>query len=126
MSHDAHHEHLIQEIAKQFAPILENSPQGIYIYLDDTHKICNERFAKMLGYASVQEWVDNEFPIEDVVKEDQEKGIDAYMKASQKFQSSVIDATWVKKDGTEIKTETIMAPLAHNGEIFVIHFITEK
>jgi hypothetical protein len=126
MSHDAHHEHLMEEIAKEFEPVLKNSPQGIYIYLDDTHKICNEKFADMLGYSSVQDWVDNEFPVEDVAKEDQEKGIKSYMAASQEFKASILDASWVKKDGTEIKTEVIMVPVTFQGEVFVLHFISEK
>jgi PAS domain S-box-containing protein len=126
MSHDEHHEHLMEEVAREFEPVLKNSPQGVYIYLDDTHKICNEKFAEMLGYSSVQDWVDNEFPVEDVKKEDQEKGINAYMNASQKFEASTFEGTWIKKDGTEIKTEVIMVPVTFKGETFVLHFISEK
>ena len=52
------HEHagVIKEAKKQFGVILKESKQGIYLYLDDTHKLCNEKFASMLGYRSAEEW----------------------------------------------------------------------
>lgn len=123
---DPHHEHLIKEIEELFEPILTKSPQAIYIYLDDTHKTCNAKFAKMLGYKSIQAWVDYQHPIEDVAKEDQQKGITAYMDVSRKFKTSTLDVTWVSKSGKKIKTETTMVPFAYENEVFVIHFISEK
>lgn len=124
MSHDLHHEHLIKEIAEQFVPVLSKSPQAIYIYLDDEHKICNQKFANLLGYKSIQEWVDNEYAVDDVAKEDQEKVIKAYMEASQKFIASSFSISIVKKDGKKIQVEVIMAPVSYKNEIFVIHFIS--
>jgi PAS domain S-box-containing protein len=126
MPHDVHHEHLIKEIAELFQPVLSKSPQAIYIYLDDAHKVCNQKFADLLGYSSVQEWVENEFPVSDIVKEDQEKGIHAYMDASQKLKAATLDATWIKKDGGKIKTEIMMVPISYKDEVFVLHFISEK
>ena len=99
MAHNPHHEHLIIEVSKMLQPVLAKSTQAIYVYLDDEHKICNKKFADLLGYKSPQEWVDNQYPISDVDEAEQEKGIKAYMEASNKFQASVIPATWIKKDG---------------------------
>jgi uncharacterized protein YpiB (UPF0302 family) len=50
------HEAVIEEARKQFGDILQESKQAIYLYLDDTHKTCNEKFASMLGYKSAEEW----------------------------------------------------------------------
>lgn len=126
MAHDVHHEHLIKEVADLFEPIFKNSPQAIYIYLDDEHKICNQKFAKMLGYKSVGEWIKNPYPIEDVIEKDQERGIEAYMNASRKLKASSFSGTWITKKGKKIKTDVIMAPFAYKNEVFVIHFITPK
>ncbi|HUQ85782.1 MAG TPA: PAS domain-containing protein [Candidatus Limnocylindrales bacterium] len=126
MAHDEHHEHLVKELTEQLEPIFSKSPQAIYLYLDDEHKSCNKKLADMLGYKSVQEWVDNEFPISDVAEEDQEKGIEAYMNASRKLIASTINGTLVRKDGKKIKTEITMAPITFKGEVFVLHFISEK
>ncbi|MBI3397518.1 PAS domain-containing protein [Candidatus Woesebacteria bacterium] len=108
MAHNPQHEHLIKEVAELFKPVLSKSPQAIYIYLDDEHKICNQKFAKMLGYGSPQEWVANKYPVTDVEEKDQEKVIKDYMDASRKFKSSSLKATLVRKDGKKIKTSIIM------------------
>lgn len=124
--HDPHHEHLMAEITEMFKPVLEKSPQAIYIYLDDTHKICNKKFADLLGYKSVQEWVDNQTPVSDVDEKDQEKVINAYMEASRNLKASTLSATVVKKDGKKITADVIMTPFTYQGEVFVLHFISPK
>ncbi len=126
MADDPHHEHLIKEVAELFDPVLHDSPQAIYIYLDDEHKICNQQFADLLGYGSIQEWVQNMFPVEDILETEREEGIDAFVNASEKLIATTLGATWVKKDGTKVKSEVIMVPFVYKDEVFVIHFITPK
>lgn len=126
MTHDIHHEHLIKEMAEQYEPILSNSPQAIYIYLDDEHKICNQKFADMLGYESVGAWVQNETPLDDVLESDHDKVIKAYMEASRELKASEFSVTLVKKDNKQIDVNVIMTPMSFKEEIFVIHFISEK
>lgn len=126
MAHDEHHEHLVKELTEQLEPLFSDSPQAIYLYLDDEHKSCNKKFADLLGYKSTQEWVENQHPIGDVVEEDQEKGIEAYMNASRKLIASTFTGTWVKKDGKKVKTEVTMVPIPYRDEVFVLHFISEK
>jgi PAS domain S-box-containing protein len=126
MTHDLHHEHLIKELTEQFKPVFNHSPQGIYLYLDDTHKACNKTFADMLGYASVDEWAANEFPVGDLAEEDREKVIETYGDVSENLHSATIPATCVRKDGKKIKTEITMVPIPYRDELFVLHFITEK
>lgn len=124
MAHDEHHEHLIKELAEQFEPVFSKSPQGIYIYLDDGHKICNKKFAEMLGYGSVKEWVANEYPVGDVAEEDQAKTIEAYGEASRNLKASKISVSVVRKDNKKIKVDVIMFPITYKGEVFVIHFVS--
>ncbi|OGH20172.1 MAG: hypothetical protein A3D74_02690 [Candidatus Levybacteria bacterium RIFCSPHIGHO2_02_FULL_37_13] len=126
MAHDEHHEHLVKEIAEQFEPVFTKSPHGIYIYLDDKHKTCNKKFAEMLGYKSVADWVANEYPVGDVSEADQEKVINAYGEASRNLKASKVFASIVRKDGKKIKVNIIMAPITYKGEVFVIHFISEE
>jgi len=126
MTHDQHHEHLIAEVEKLYKPILSKSPQAVYIYLDDEHKTCNKKFSSLLGYKSVKEWVDNEFPVSDVLKKDRGKVIKAYMDASEKFKTTTLSAIWVTKKGEKIKTEVTFTPFIHGNEVFVIHFLTVK
>lgn len=126
MTHDVHHEHLIKELAEQLEPIFSNSPQAIYLYLDDTHKICNQKFADLLGYESIEEWVAYETPVADVDEEDQEKVIEAYGEASENFKASAFFATVTTKSGEKIRVSLIMAPITYKDEVFVIHFLTKE
>jgi hypothetical protein len=80
----------------------------------------------MLGYSSIQEWVDNENTVGDIDEEDRDKVIDAYMDASQKFIATTLLATWIKKDGKKIKTSVTMVPITYKGETLVLPFISPK
>jgi hypothetical protein len=40
---------------EQFQPVFDKSPFGVYLYLDDVHKICNDKMVRMLG-VKPQEW----------------------------------------------------------------------
>ena len=124
MAHDEHHVHLVKELADQLEPVFLHSPQAVYLYLDDIHKICNQKFADMLGYSSIEEWVNNDTPVGDVTEEDQPNVIKAYGNASENFMASEISATVVKKDGVRLKTKIIMAPITYQEEVFVLHFIS--
>ena len=126
MAHSKHHEHLIKELTEQLESIFSNSPQGIYLYLDDVHKTCNKKFSEMLGYKSPGEWVKNEYPVSDVLEKDQEKVINAYGEASRKLKASTLSAICVRKDGKKINTKIIMAPISYKGEVFVLHFVSEE
>jgi len=85
-----HHEDLITGISKQMKPVLENSGQGIYLYLDDDHKVCNKKFAVMLGYKSPKEWAATEAPLSDVIEADQDIVIKAYVEASEKMTAGAV------------------------------------
>ena len=125
MDEQQHHEALVKGIAEQMSKVLAKSAQGIYIYLDDAHKVCNKKFADLLGYTSPQEWADAEAPLSDVVEEDQQGVIDAYMNSSEKMVASSVDAR-VKnvKTGRIIKTRMIVVPVGHAGHVFTAHFIS--
>ncbi len=126
MSDNPHHEHLIKELEAELKPILSKSSQAIYVYLDDEHKFCNQKFADLAGYASIEEWVKNEFPVDDVDDSDKDKVIGAYGEAVEHFTASVVDAKINRKDGESIQVQIIMSPFTYKDEVFVIHFITEK
>ncbi len=126
MEKQKHHEELIKGISEQLGPILEKSAQAIYIYLDDTHKICNGRLADLLGYKSAQEWADTEAPLADVVEKDQQKVITAYENASEKMMASNIEVTMKKiKTGNPVKVAMIMAPMIYDGHVFTLQFLSK-
>jgi len=107
------HGGLIQELAKQFGPVLENSPDGVYIWLDDAKKMCNERLAQMCGY-SVEEWRASESFLDSFVAEENQ---DMY---ATNYQTRVAPLAFPvtfrfrarRKDGSTFSAETDMIPIS--------------
>jgi hypothetical protein len=123
-----HHEELVKGIAAQLKPVLDKSGQAIFIYLDDTHKVCNKKYADLLGYKSAREWAGIEAPLDDVVEEDQPLVVSAYENASEKMTASCFDVR-VKniKTGKTIKTRMIMVPFTFTGtHLFTVNFFSRK
>ena len=123
VSEHGHHEELIAGITKEFKSVLDDSPQGIYIYLDDEHKVCNSKFAAMLGYGSAKEWDEIDAPLADVVEEDQGVVVKAYGAASEQLRASHAEVRFKNvKTGRIAKASMIMVPVAFQGHTFVLHF----
>ncbi len=126
MVQEHNHDELVGSIANQLEPILKKSEQGIYIYLDDVHKVCNDNFAKMLGYASAKEWADTEAPLANVVEEDQKALISAYQKAVDRFTAGDLDITMKNvKNDKKIKVKMIVVPMVLQGSVFAMHFLNQ-
>lgn len=110
----------------QMKPILDSSEQAIYIYLDDVHKVCNKKFASLLGYSSPDEWAHLEDSVLDVCvdKRSQKTLVETYNKAMEKMTGSTIPVTWKKKSGGTVDTTVILVPIAYDGILFALHFIS--
>ena len=104
--------------------ILDSSQQSIYIYLDDIHKVCNEKFATLLGYDSAAEWAKVEDPFPEFVEQSsQETLLKAYQQAMEKYIPANIKVTWKKKSGGSVATSVVMVPIEYEGHLFALHFI---
>ena len=111
--------------------VFESSEQAIYLYLDDVHKACNERFSTLLGYASPDEWAgtvitEKSFPELFADSKSQEALVSAYLDAMKRMVGSVIDVTWKRKTGGKVDTTVIMVPVAYQEHLFALHFISKK
>ena len=119
-----HHEEILNWVKKEFAEILQDSEQAIYVYVCDRHKLCNKKFSSLLGYSSPEEWETKEDAVSDVKEEDQSTLISAYRNAMEKKIGSSINISWKnKKKENFVKTNVILVPLSYKGELFAIHFI---
>ncbi len=116
------------EVSEQLKPILEESEQAVYVYLDDDHKICNRKFASLLGYSSAREWSEIQEPLLDTCVEDdgsRESLVSSYQDAVERFIGSHIDVTWKKKNGNNVKTKLIIVPYIYNNHLFALHFVSK-
>ena len=128
MDHDHHHDELIESIATEYQGILSRSTQAIYIYLDDVHKVCNKKFAALLGYQSADEWahIDTSFTEAFVADESQETLVSSFQDAMENGAGSSSTIVWKKKDGSLIRTTVILVPVSHNGHLFALHFVSKQ
>jgi PAS domain S-box-containing protein len=118
------HAEVIPALTEQLEPVFESSPDGVYIWLDDTHKFCNERLAEMFGY-TVAEWCAVPHFLEGFV-DDADQEMYAW-----NYQNRVAALTFPvtfrfrgrRKDGTTFAAETDMIPLAFEGHAVAYHFV---
>lgn len=125
---DEHGDHnaLMQAVAAEYQEILDTSEQGVYIYFDDETKVCNEKFATLLGYSSPEEWaeVHESFPDVFVAENSQEQLVNAFQDAMEKGVASKNSITWKKKDGGTAESSVILVPISFEGHTFAFHFIS--
>jgi hypothetical protein len=126
MDKQEHHADLVEGITQQMKQVLDKSGQAIYLYLDDSHKVCNKKFADMLGYKSPKEWAETEAPLADVVEEDQKEVIKVYMDAAEKMNSGWLEVKFKNiKTGKIVAANMLIVPIGYAGHIFTAHFITK-
>jgi hypothetical protein len=127
MSEQKHHEELVEGFYNQLKKIFVSSKQAVYLYLDDNHKVCNKKFAEMQGFSSREEWAKVENPLDvGVDKTSQDAMVSAYRDAMEKLIGSKIDVKLKKKGGSTFNASVIMVPVAYQGHMFALHFISEK
>ncbi len=122
------HEQLIQSLTDEYRELFARSRQGVYVYLDDVHKVCNEKFAALLGYPSPKEWaaVKANFPDAFVADDSQGVLVTAYRKAIEDCIGSNIRVNWKKKSGGTVEASVILVPIVHHGHLLALHFVTER
>jgi PAS domain-containing protein len=118
----------LRALATDLQDMADESPQAMYIFLDDRNKWCNRRFASLLGYASPQEWaaVADSFTSAFVDPKSQSTIVSTYQQAMEQGRGSQVPVTWRRKDGKPVKTRVILVPVEREGHRMALHFITPE
>jgi PAS domain S-box-containing protein len=119
------HEVATKELAEHLQPLFDASPDGVYVWLDEEHWICNRRFAELLGYDSPEELNDSPYFLQRMVdEEDQQHFSWNYW---NRVQALAFPTTFrfrgTRKDGSTFQAETDMIPLTYGGHTFAYHFV---
>jgi PAS domain S-box-containing protein len=124
--HEEEHEQILREMADQFGPLFDRSPVGVYLYVDDIHKICNERMARMHGM-TVEEWQNTPTFLNDfIVPDDREMYAGNYHQHVAGLKHPVtFRFRGLRKDGSTFAAETDMIPLCWRGHAVAYHFVRE-
>jgi PAS domain S-box-containing protein len=121
------HEVATKELAEHLYPIFEASPDGVYVWLDEEHWICSQRFATLFGYDSPDELNDTPRLLQRIVHEDDQQLFS--WNYWNRVQALAFPATLrfrgVRKDGSVIQVETDMIPLTYGGHTFAYHFVRQ-
>ena len=125
MGHDHDHGDLFADLTEHLAPVLDECPEGVYLWLDDEHMVCNEPLAKMFGYASPAAWAKTkDFLGAFVDPKDQEAYGRNYGKHVGHLQGPVrFRFKARRKDGSTFDAETDMVPLSFGGHVVAYHFV---
>ena len=120
------HEQVLSGLLEQFMPIFSHSPGGVYLYLDDAHKVCNKRMADIFG-VTVEEWRKIPNFLEGfVAPQDRElfasKYRDHVMTLSR---PAAFRFHGMRKNGETFLAETEMIPASWNGHPIAYHFVRE-
>ena len=118
------HEDVIPQLAEHLRPIFENSPDGVYIWLDETHWTCNERLASLFGYTVAE--LENSPNLLQRLVHDGDQG-----NLSWNYWNRVRELAFPvtfrfrgrHKDGTIFQAETDMIPLTYGGHMIAYHFM---
>ena len=119
------HEAATKELAEHLRPIFESSPDGVYVWLDEEHWICNQRFAELLGYGSPDELNDTPYLLQRWVHEDDQQLVSwsYWNRVQTRSFPTTLRFRGLRKDGTEVLVETEMIPLSYGGHTFAYHFV---
>lgn len=120
------HEQIVTALFKQLTPVFLHSPDGVYLYLDDSHKVCNKRLADMFGM-TVEQWNRTPDFLQDfVAPQDRELFATNYQKQVALMTGPLtFRFTAVRKNGETFTAETEMIPLSWNGYPIAYHFVRE-
>jgi PAS domain S-box-containing protein len=118
------HATAIAELAEHLKPVLEESPDGVYLWLDEQNKVCNQRLAKMFGY-DVDEWeAIDDFASTLVADESRAQYVWNYQNHVGRLQYPVtFRFRGKRKDGSTFAAETDMIPLTYRGHVVAYHFV---
>ena len=119
------HEVATKELAEHLQPLFDASPDGMYVWLDEEHWICNGRLAELFGYDSPDELNDAPGFLQRMVHEDDQEHFS--WNYWNRVRAQAFPATFrfraVRKDGSAFQAETDMVPLTYGGHTFAYHFV---
>lgn len=122
---DEKHGAILQAAYWQSKEIFDRSPQPMYLYFDDTHKICNKPFADMLGYSSPDEWAGEAKPFLHTFTASDSHTILArsYRRAVEDCEASCVDVEWKTKDGRSVATKVVLVPVVLGTQMLALHYV---
>ena len=123
---ESEYEAIIQELAEQFRPVMEQSPDGVYLWLNEAHKVCNQRLASLFGHTA-EEWNTTEPFLDNFVAEEDRRIFS--WNYHNRVAALAFPVTFrfrgLRKDGSTFSAETDMIPISYRGHAVAYHFVRQ-
>ena len=118
------HDDVIPQLAEHLLPIFESSPDGVYVWLDETHWTCNGRFAELFGY-SVSELENRPHFLQEFVHADDQEVFswNYWNRVSAHAFPVTFRFRGLHRNGSVLQAETDMIPLTFGGHTVAYHFV---
>lgn len=118
-----HHKRALRSLLGELQPLFDGSSEGIFIYLDDEHKACNDRLADMFDYTPLQ-WAEAH-PFNRLFSDESKDDVIAgyYEKIIGEKAPMELNFTGVKKNGSTFKARLLMVPITYDGVLFALGFV---
>lgn len=124
MGHDHSHMDLLTELTHHFQPVLDDCPEGVYLWVDPEHGVCNDAFAKLFGINKADFTKGADFLGTYVDASDRERFAQNYSKHVGHLAGPVrFQFKARRKDGSTFMAETDMIPIAFGGHAVAYHFV---
>ena len=121
---DAAHAELLRELAEHLRSVFERSPDGVYLFLNDRHKVCNERLAHLFGVTPAEWAALQPFQEHFVAAEDRDRYCWYY---EHRVLALAFPATIRfcarRPDGSTFLAETDMIPLSYRDYAVGYNFV---
>ena len=119
---------IMESLSEEFRPIMEKSPDGVYLWLDEKHMICNEKLTKMFGYSDIKDMQSKHPFLENFVSEDDRESFsDNYHNSVAGLKSPVrFNFHGIRRDKSKFCAETDMIPISYKGKAVAYHFVRES
>jgi len=123
------HEEAIEWASREMKDLMDRSEHGIYIYACDTHTVCNEQLARMLGLGSPEEWAisDGESLVDRfLTPKSASRVVDMYWKAMDDKVPASADVTFRKNGGGKVRANLVLVPIRYKDQDMALHFVTSR
>jgi PAS domain S-box-containing protein len=115
---------IMRELSEQFRPVFESSPDGVYLWLDEANKACNERLADLFGF-TIEEWREAQ-PFLDSFIAEEDRALYSW-NYHNRVARLAFPVTFrfrgLRKDGSTFAAETDMIPISYRGYAVAYHFV---
>ncbi|MBS3076998.1 PAS domain S-box protein [Candidatus Pacearchaeota archaeon] len=118
------HTKILEELEARIKPLLDNSPDGIYFWLDETNMICNEKLASIFGY-TIKEILSKTPFLENLIAEDYREvfSLNYHHHVANLSFPVTFRFNGINKSGKEFPAETDMIPFSWKNHAIAFHFV---